>query len=269
MTARELKARLAAGLRVYGTAIISSSPRWPEAVAKLGADFVFLDTEHTAVDRTCLSWMCHAYRGYGLPPLVRIPAPDPYQACMALDGGAAGVIAPYIETPEQARELYGAVKLRPLKGKRLVDFLSGRVPLEAELRAYLDQTNADNLLILNIESQPAIDALDEILAVPGIDAVLIGPHDLSCSLGHPDDYNHPEFDRAVKTIFAKSRAKSIGAGIHSWMGVEREAAWARDGANLIVHETDIRTFLQVTRADLQRLRRLLGDAAASGEAPTV
>ena len=100
MDSSELKRRLRAGERAYGTLIVSPSPRWPDMVAKLGLDFVFIDTEHIAIDRDRLSWMCQTYRGLGLPPLVRIPSPDPYQACMVLDGGAAGVIAPYLETAD-------------------------------------------------------------------------------------------------------------------------------------------------------------------------
>src|SRR4051794_34958651 len=98
MTAAELKGRLLAGRTVFGTLIVSTSPKLPENAAKVGFDFVFIDTEHIAIDRDTLSWMCLAYRGLGLPPIVRVPAPDPYLACMALDGGAAGIIAPYVET---------------------------------------------------------------------------------------------------------------------------------------------------------------------------
>ena len=183
MNADELKTRLHGGKTIYGSLIVSTSPRYPAEVAKIGFDFVFIDTEHIAIDREQLSWMCQTYRGYGLPAWVRVPAPDPYLACMVMDGGAAGVIVPYLENAAQARSLVGAVKYRPLKGRRLEAFLAGTEPLEPALQSYLDANNSSNALILNIESLPAIEALDEILAVPGIDGVLIGPHDLSCSLG--------------------------------------------------------------------------------------
>lgn len=262
MTPRELKDRLHRGDRVYGTAIVSTSPRWPQAVAGIGLDFVFIDTEHIAIDRERLAWMCLAYSGLGLPPIVRITEPSPYQACMVLDGHAAGVVAPYVETADEARRLHGAVNLRPLKGGRLADALADPARLEPGLLEYTAARNADNILVLNIESVPAIEALDDILAVPGVDAVLIGPHDLSCSLGIPEQYDHPRFEEAVRLIVGKARARRIGAGIHSWMGVEREARWGRLGMNLIVHETDILTFARHQRQDVERLRQLLGDAPA-------
>src|SRR5258707_5272328 len=118
MTPTQLRAALRAGRPVYGTLIVSDSPRWPASVAQIGLDFVFIDTEHIAIDRHPLSWMCHTYAALGLPPIVRIPSPDPYEATKILDGGAVGIVAPYVEAADQVRALRGAVKLRPLKGAK-------------------------------------------------------------------------------------------------------------------------------------------------------
>lgn len=262
MNSRELQRRLLAGECIFGTLIVSTSPRWPEAVARIGLDFVFIDTEHIAIDRHQLSWMCQAYRALGLPPIVRIPSPDPFQASMVLDGGAAGIIAPYVETPEQARRLVGAVKYRPLKGRRLEEALAGTAPFEPALKDYLDRQNDGNLLLLNIESRPAMAALDDILSVPGIDGVLVGPHDLSCSLGMPEQYDHPEFERSVRAIFTRARARGVGAGIHSWMGVAREVEWMRAGANMIIHEADTVIFRRVAEVEFGQLRKASGGSAA-------
>ena len=98
MTPHELRNRILGGIPVFGTLIVSPSPKWPEVVADCDLDFIFIDTEHIAIDRSQLSWMCHAYNGIGLPTLVRIPSPDPYTATMVIDGGASGVIAPYVES---------------------------------------------------------------------------------------------------------------------------------------------------------------------------
>jgi len=263
MTGAELAAALHSDRRVFGTLIVSESPRWPETVAKIGLDFVFIDTEHIALDRSTVSWMCQTYRGMGLPPIVRITAPDPYQACTVLDGGACGVVAPYVETVEQVEALRGAVKFRPLKGRKLGDILSGASPAEPELAKYLATANANHVLVINVESRPALDNLDRLVAVPGLDAVLIGPHDLSCSLGIPEQYDHPKFEAAVREIFATARKHGIGAGIHSWMGIEREAEWANGpgGANFIIHEADIIAMRLKLTADLAALRKRLGASA--------
>lgn len=263
MNGRALSKALRAGARVYGTLIVSTSPHWLAAVKSTNLDFVFIDTEHIPIGRETLAWMCQAYRASGLPPIVRIASPDPYQATVALDGGACGVLAPYIETPEQVSQLVGAVKLRPLKGRRLIETLRGQA-LAEPLASYIKERNADNLLFINIESVPALERLDEILRVPGIDAVQVGPHDLSCSLGVPEDYAHPRFEEAIQTIIRKSRAQGLGVGVHYWGGLADELRWARAGANLIVHSGDISLFAETLRADLNRFRAEFGDVAATG-----
>lgn len=254
MNSSQLRQQLRAGKTVFGTLIVSPSPRWTEAVHASGLDFVFIDTEHIALDRAELSWMCQTYAALGLPPIVRIPSPDPYAATMALDGGAAGIVAPYVESAEQVQALRGAVKLRPIKGRRLQEMLQGKA-VEPELDTYVKNGANDRLLIVNIESAPAIQALDEILAVPGLDAVLIGPHDLSCNLGVPEHYDHPDFLGACETIFLKARAAGVGAGIHFWGEIEQQAHFLKLGANLLIHSADITLFRKHLTADLQAIRQ--------------
>jgi len=259
-TAKPFSERLRAGELLFGTLVVSPSPMWPRALEGSGLDFVFIDTEHIALDRGQVSWMCQAYSRMGLPPIVRIPSPDPFEATKMLDGGAAGIIAPYVETVEQAQALRGAVKLRPLKGRRLEERLTGG-PFEPELEDYVRNRN-QQALILNIESVPAIEALDKILAVPDLDAVLIGPHDLSCSLGIPEQYAHPKFREAVRTIFGKARAAGIGAGVHFWGDLELEADFARDGANMLIHSADISLFQKHLRLEVDALKATLGAKVA-------
>jgi 2-keto-3-deoxy-L-rhamnonate aldolase RhmA len=259
MTGSEFLQQLKSGKRVYGTAIISSSPLWPPAVKRAGVDFVFIDTEHTPLDRGTVAQMCQAYNALGLPPLVRIPAPDPYEACQILDAGAAGVLAPYIEHPEQVTRLVGATKLRPLKGERLDEALQNDARLGPQLRDYLRRRNADNFLMINVESVPALARLDQILAVPGLDGVIIGPHDLSVSLGRPEQYEHPEFEKAVEEIVTKVRTKGLGIGIHFPRHSELQIRWAQRGLNVILHSSDIALFQRSLAGDMTTIRRTLGD----------
>ena len=268
MTSKELRAALRGG-RAYGTLIVSDSPRWPAQVAQIGLDFVFIDTEHIAIDRKELSWMCQTYAALGLPPIVRIPAADPFAATMALDAGAAGIVAPYIETVEQVKALRGAVKLRPIKGARLESVLAGRAHFEPELTAYQQAHYGENILMINIESRPAMENMEALLAVEGIDAVLVGPHDLSSSLGMPERYDAPEFDAAIRTIAHRARARGIGAGIHSWMGVKREVAWAEAGLNFFIHSADIIAMKQTLTAEVRELRAALGDGGAANQEKAV
>lgn len=258
-TGQEIRQALHAGRKVFSTAAIAPSTFWPQTVAQAGLDFVFIDTEHVPLDRATLSWMCRTYAALGIPPVVRIPSNDLYEASKVLDGGAGGVIGPYLETVEQARALVGAARWRPLKGRRLEQALDDPSQLEPQLRQYLEQRNADCICIANIESVAAIENLENICRVPGLDAVLIGPHDLSCSLGLPEQYAHPRFDEAVRTIFRIARAAGLGAGIHFWESLEREIAWSQAGGNLVMHSSDLAIVRQTLKSELDTLRQQLGD----------
>jgi 4-hydroxy-2-oxoheptanedioate aldolase len=261
MNGKEFATALRSRGRVYGTCLTAPSPHWPTALKGLGLDFVFLDSEHIAQQRTTLAWMCRTYRAMGIAPLVRIPAPDPYQATMVLDGGAEAVLAPYIESPEQVRRLRGAVRYRPLKGQRLERALAGDERLEPELQTYLDDRNSASSLLINIESVPAIEALDEILAVPGVDGVVVGPHDLSCSLGVPEQYRHSRFEEAVRTIIAACVNAGVSMGVHViWEGIDQTVEWEKLGANIILQSADLLLFRQGLRGDLNAVRERLNDA---------
>lgn len=256
-----LAENLRAGVRVYGTLIVSTSPKWVDVIDGIGLDFVFIDTEHTPIDRTTLAWMCKAYAGINAPAIVRIPSIDPNQATQVIDAGAAGVIAPYVESPEQVMRLVGATKLRPLKGKRLEDLIGDKDSIDSVLRDYLSTYNQGNILIVNIESKPALDNLEEILAVGGLDGILIGPHDLSISLGIPEDYFNPRFDEAVKSIIHQARSKNLGVGIHFSGELDLEIEWLMAGANLVVHNGDLNLFRRSLSLDLQRIKSALGESS--------
>ncbi len=259
MTGSELIASLHSDRRAYGTCTVSPSPRWPMALQTAGLDFVFIDTEHNALDRTQVGWMCRTYSALNIAPIVRIPEPDPYQATAVLDDGATGVVAPYVETVEQVEALRGAIKHRPLKGERLAARLRGD-SISEELDAYMANLNASHVFIVNIESVPAIERLDELLAVPELDGVLIGPHDLSCNLGVPEQYDHPDFTAAVQTIFTKARERNIGAGIHFWGEPKRQAELLSMGCNFLIHSADLLLIRKHLTQELQQIRELAGDA---------
>ena len=270
MTAAELRQALRAGRTVIGTLISSPSPFWPKMIHDCGLDFAFIDTEHIALNRESVSWMCRTYSAMGIPPVVRITDQNPNQVTVALDDGAAGVIAPYVETPEAARQLTGATKYRPLKGDRLASVLGGEA-LPNDLGQYVGDRSQDNILILNIESRPAIDALDEILDVEGIDGVLIGPHDLTTSLGIPEQYEHPDFLRACETIFQKARARGLGAGIHAWFAMDAQVRLMELGANMLIHKGDVIFFRQALLEEMGELRERLGvrQESSSGDGVSI
>lgn len=269
MTANELKSILHGGERVVlGTCLVSPSPKWPPVLRNCDLDFVFIDTEHIALNRETVSWMCRTYSAMGIPPLVRIPTQDPDDATVVLDDGAAGVIVPYVENPEVVRAMVGATKLRPLKGERARQALDGEA-LEPELRSYIDDHNSDHILLTNIESVPAMENLDQILEEQGLDCALIGPHDLSTSLGVPEQYDHPKFLEACAFILGKARAAGIGAGIHHWLPPEKQVQFVEMGANLLIHKADAIFLSEGLQTQLREIRERLGQEGQTGDAGQV
>jgi 2-keto-3-deoxy-L-rhamnonate aldolase RhmA len=254
-----LQDKLKNGENIYGTCIISTSPIWSKIVSGSGLDFVFLDTEHIPMDRTELTFLCQIYSSKGISPIVRIPSPDPYIACMAKDAGAVGVLAPYIESVEQIQQLVGATKYRPLKGDRLQNVLNGKEVLEPELKTFLKNFNKGSLCIVNIESLVAVENLDALLDVHGLDGIIIGPHDLSINMGLPEKYDHPDFEKVVKKIINKARSKNIAAGIHFPSNPDRQIQWMREGANIVMHSSDMFLFSQKLNEDILKIKNAAGD----------
>jgi 4-hydroxy-2-oxoheptanedioate aldolase len=257
--AKNLLQKLKDGEVIYGTCIVSTAPIWSKSLTQSLLDYVFLDTEHIPMDRNELTMLCQVYKAIGLSTIVRIPSPDPFLACMAKDAGATGVLAPYIEDVDQIKQMVGACKYRPLKGKRLTRVLDGSETLEPELIDYLRKYNEGSMCLINIESMPAVEHLSALLDVSGLDAVIIGPHDLSINMGLPEQYDHPEYEKVVRKIVHQVREKGIAAGIHFPEKPERQIKWIKEGVNIVMHSSDIRLFNQKLNEDITRIKEAVGE----------
>ncbi len=231
------------------------APLWSKAARNAALDFVFLDTEHVPLERMEIAGLCQLYSSMGSAPVVRIPSPDPFRACQMIDAGAEGIVAPYVESTGQVKAMIGAMKYRPLKGEKLQEVLETRGQIEPELKVYLDHYNDGNLCIINVESTPAVERLDELLTVPGLDGVFIGPHDLSVSMGLPEMYDHPEFEETVRQIIRTCRAKNVAVGIHFSGSPQRQVKWLNEGINIVIHSSDLAIFSQALVRDIYEIKQ--------------
>ena len=188
-----------------------------------------------------------------------------------IDAGACGVVASYMETVEEVQELRKAVKLKPLQGALLRTAMEEPERFAREhgqTKAFIEGRQNPCALVINVESQAAIDNLEKMLAVPGVDAVLVGPHDLSCNLGVPEDFTNPIFQEALRSIFTKARAAGVGAGIHQGMppttpGMTPDMAtkWIEEfGCNVYVHAADVNLFATQLKRDLSQIKRATNGA---------
>ncbi|WP_164821471.1 HpcH/HpaI aldolase family protein [Paenibacillus koleovorans] len=260
MKGKQVKESLVRGDRIYGTHMVSlGNPLSAGWTADLELDFVFICTEHIPIDRTEVAAMCQLYASRGISPMVRIPYPDKYWANMAIEGGAEGIVAPYVETVEQVRDLVGAVKYRPIKGKFLQDLLSGARQPGDKLARYMERFNQDLYVIVGIESEEAIANLEALLSVDGVDGVFLGPHDITCSMGIPEEYDHPDFIAVIVDVVKRCRAMNKGVGIHMDLTHDRCKPFFDAGMNFMLNQADTVKMIHTLKGDFKQLRDKYGD----------
>jgi len=254
MNGAELKAALRSGGRVFGTMIsVSRNPRWIPVFSGVGLDYVVIDTEHNPRSRGELGDFLTMFNTSGVAPIVRIPIPDSHYVTMAIDAGAQGILAPYCETVEQVKEVIGAAKWRPLKGQAVSHLMDSGEHVSDATRAYLEERNKNNIAIIGIESVAAVKNLENILKVPGIDGIFVGPNDMSISLGVPDMYDTELYRTTVKRVIDISEAHGVPVLVHQ-QTPELSQYWMGQGARFVLHGTDRRAMTEGFRADFARLR---------------
>ena len=256
MNGSELKDVLRGGGKVYGTMIsVSRNPKWVPLLNNVGLDYVIIDTEHNPRSRGELGDFLTMWNTIDVVPIVRIPIPDSHYVTMTIDAGAQGVLAPYCETVSQVEEVIGAAKWRPLKGKAVRDLVADGTEVSEATTKYLENRNKNNIAIIGIESVEAVNNLENILKVPGIDGIFVGPNDLSISLGIPDDYNNPKYVDTVKHIITTSESAGIPVLVHQ-QSMELSEFWANNGARFILHGTDRRAMVEGFKSEFNKLRNL-------------
>lgn len=205
-----LKEKLKRGEAVIGTFIEIGHPDVTEWLSRLGFDWLLLDNEHAPTGYETLQRMMQSMNGSGCVPIVRPQWNDPVVMKRVLDIGAYGVLIPWVNSKEEAEKAVSYCKYPP-QGIR------GYGPRRAGMfdPDYFKTANDELLITIQIETQQALDNLDEILSVPGIDACYIGPWDLSVSLGFgiPPDWNDPRYLAAFDRVLGTAAKHGKPAGM--------------------------------------------------------
>ena len=212
MLARKIKEQMRRGEPSIGSWMSMAHPSIAEILAMAGYDWIVIETEHTAIDVSEVLRLIIAIEQRGSVPLVRLAWNDPIQAKAVLDSGAAGVLIPMINTKADAELAVSMTKYPPL-GSRGVG-LARAQGYGNNFDAYVTNANADTLLLVQIEHREAVENIEQILSVTGIDGVFIGPYDLSLSLGIPGNLNHPDILAAKQKVLSATLAHGLIAGMH-------------------------------------------------------
>jgi len=229
------------------------SPLMVEMLGHAGYDFVVLDAEHVSVNPETLENMIRAAELSGTTPLVRVGSLAADGILRALDAGAMGVVAPRVRSREDAQALVRAARYAPLgtrgiTGGRTTGF--GSIPLPE----YLKRANEQILTVAMIEDREALEVLDEIVSVEGLDMVLEGAIDLSQSLGIPAQVDHPRLQEAIASIAAACRRHGVPfCAIPRLPGQVED--WARAGAAAMLLGDDRGAAFRALKAHVETARR--------------
>jgi len=228
-----------------------------EIMARAGFDWMVIDLEHGAIDMGEARSLIQIIDLAGCVPLVRVASNDVVRIKQALDAGARGVIIPMVNTAEEARSAVRAAYYPPT-GARGVG-LARAQDYGVGFDSYRSRASVETIVIVQIEHIEAVKNLEAILAVTGVDGFMVGPYDLSGSVGHPGDFEHPLVRDAMAEVARVARSASKSAGYHI---VHPNPALLKqkieEGFSLIAYGDDMVFFREKVAAEFEGASKILG-----------
>ncbi|MGY1829386.1 HpcH/HpaI aldolase/citrate lyase family protein [Geodermatophilus sp. SYSU D01180] len=237
-SAADLRRRWAAGEPAHGLWSLLPGAVTGELLARTGADYVVVDLQHGATAEADLPGTAAAIGAAGAVPLVRTRSPAFADVGRPLDLGARGVVVPNVRDAAHAREVVAATRYAPA-GTRSIGRLSGGAD--------------DPLVVLMVEAATALEDLDALLAVEGLDGVYVGPGDLSLSLGLTGEEHRGELRAVLSSIVARAVAAGVPVGVHAYSGQEA-AGFAAEGATIVTVAVDAAVLGEATAGHLAAAR---------------
>jgi 4-hydroxy-2-oxoheptanedioate aldolase len=194
------KEKIKAGETAYGVFVNVASPPIVEVIGHIGFDFVLIDAEHGPLDIETCENMVRAADNVNITPLIRVAMNIQQNILRYLDIGALGVQLPLLNNKADVESVVRAVRYRPEGRRGLASVRANSYGLAGPLGEYVKEANRENMVITQIETMEAVENLKEILTVPGIDVVFIGPSDLSAAMGYPGQVKHPEVQEMINHL---------------------------------------------------------------------
>jgi len=233
--------------------------------ARAGFDLFFIDMEHSCFTTETMADMILASRASGICPIVRVTSRSSHDhMSRPLDSGAQGLLIPQIESRDEVENIMKWCRYYPAGNRGLAlgrmhtFFESGNTPQT------MSDLNEELLLCVQIESRKAIENLPDILSVPGVDVALVGPGDLSQSLGDPGNTDNPEHVRACRSVIEMAKQHGVVPGIYVG-SLENARRWMEEGMRLIGFSSDIRLILEISRQYARKLREISEEIVSSGK----
>ncbi|MFZ1851209.1 MAG: aldolase/citrate lyase family protein [Nitrosomonas sp.] len=251
-----LKSRLNRSELTIGSWVTLGHPSIAEIMAAAGFDWLVLDMEHSVLELSEVQTLIQVLDSKHCPAIVRLTSNHPDQIKRVMDAGATGIMVPMIKSAANAKEAVSSMYYPP-RGQRGVG-LARAQGYGHSFQAYRQWLENNAVVIVMIEHIDAVKAIDDILAVPGVDGYIIGPYDLSGSMGRPGDLNHPDVQAAITQIMQAGHRAQKPGGIHV-IEPDPEALQQRiqAGFNFLGYGLDIRILDSICRTHLQNIRAAL------------
>lgn len=240
-----------------GTVVNLSDPLITEILCTTGIDFVWIDREHSAMSAAEVNMHILAARSRGVAPFVRVPWNDPVLVKPVLEMGPAGVIFPFVNTADEARAAVAACRYPPqgVRGfcpHRANEF--GSIPL----KEYLDAATAEPWVIIQIEHVDAVNAIEDICTVPGLGSLLLGPFDLSASIGKAGQVGDAEVQALIDRVASAARAAGVPIGAFSTATDETGIArWIERGVGWLALDMEYSYMIRGMKGAIDTVERIV------------
>ena len=228
-----IKAALREGRPVTGTMIVEfRQSSLMQMLANAGFDFAIIDNEHGPFTIESIAELSRAGRSCGVTPIVRIPELTYTHITQALDAGAQGIMIPRVTEPSQVAEAVQMMKYPPIGRRGSVMARAHTAFRGGPVEPAMEQMNKETMLVVQIETAEALASREEIIGVPGVDAALIGPNDLSIAMGIAGKLEDPSFVSAVESVIATCVSAGVVPAIHL-NELDKAAFWASKGMRMV------------------------------------
>lgn len=241
-----LKERLKNGERLFGPFVNLCHPAVLEIAGNAGFDFAIIDTEHGEISSDRAVDMVRAAKLAGVSPVIRVYGNQPELIAKALDIGAEGVQVPQVSTKAEAMAAVKAAKFSPEGARGCNRYVRAARYSAADKFSYFASANQETAVIIQVEGKEGIANLPDILTVPGIDVLFIGPYDLSASLGIPGQVDHPQLVAEMQKNMELARAAGVAIGFFV-DDVASAVKWKNWGVQYISFAADVGLLYEVFR----------------------
>ena len=255
-----VKKELQSGRIVVGIKVMELfSLRVPVLLAKAGFQFIIFDTEHGPCDIKTLGNLISICRAWGICPIVKVPRLSYHLIARPLDQGALGILVPMVETRAQAEEAVAITRFPPvgIRGAGLDSTQSDCKDDGTSWAEFMKWANENILLIFQIETKKAMDNLDEILSVPGVDVALLGPMDLAVSLGLGGEASHPRIDACEGELVDVCKRHGVIPGLANSRDLEAVKKWAKKGVQFLWCASEIDLLIRGAKQRVQQVREVI------------